>query len=90
MKGYKVTDSSRSRMFGVACESLRQLRSKGSTRLGLEGEVYLALDDGTIIDDEDYFAMIPAQTVVIFYRKTEAVVTGKPLKCESGELLYIR
>ncbi|KAL0277856.1 UNVERIFIED_CONTAM: hypothetical protein PYX00_004989 [Menopon gallinae] len=76
MKGYKVTDSSRSRMFGVACDSLRQLRSKGSTRLGLNGDVYLALDDGTIIDDEDYFALIPPQTVIVFYRKTEAVVTG--------------
>ncbi|XP_014260828.1 DNA fragmentation factor subunit beta-like [Cimex lectularius] len=65
LKGFKVTDNGRKRLFGVACRSFGELLEKGSKKLQVEKDGLCAyLQDGTIIDEE-YFMTLQPQTVVI-------------------------
>lgn len=65
-------------MVGVACDCLNELIEKGRKKLSIcaKEEVTIALDDGTIVDDESYFLQLPAQTVLIFYLRNEEIETG--------------
>lgn len=76
MKGFKITDVNRRRIVGVACGSLSQLKQKACDKLGISGDVVVALEDGTQVDEEDYFQLLPAQSVFVVHRKTERILTG--------------
>ena len=76
MKGYKITDGQRSKLVGIACNSLQELRRKSYQKLGITEDCIVALEDGTVVDDEDYFRVIPNQSVLVFYRKNEKIKTG--------------
>ena len=78
-KGFKVTDKKRSKLVGVGCDSLSELVEKGRKKLSIAEDVVVALNDGTIVDDDDYFLNLPPQTILIFYRKNENILTGESL-----------
>ncbi|KAK3913171.1 DNA fragmentation factor subunit beta [Frankliniella fusca] len=80
MNGYKVTNASRSRICGIACKNLHQLREKGCQKLNLSSStIIVRLQDGTIVDDEEYFKTIAPQTIFILSPPDEAVATGHEL-----------
>jgi len=79
MKGYKITNGARSKTVGVACKTFSDLKKKGVSKLGLvetEDKIVVALEDGTFVDDEEYFLTLPAQTVFVFYRQDQPITTG--------------
>lgn len=76
MKGYKVSDAKRNRTVGVACQTLDELRVKGSFKLNIEKNVQIQLLDGTFVDDEDYFQTLPSQTVFLLLKPGESAYTG--------------
>lgn len=75
MKGYKVTDGQRSKIIGIACKSLQELETKARQKLQFHGRAVISLDDGTLVQDEEYFKCLPAQTVFILYKPHEPVLT---------------
>lgn len=79
MKGYKVTDASRSKRVGVACQSLQELIEKGCRKLSidhsLQNRIVVQLEDGTIVDNEEYFTTLPQNTLLLFSLPDEDVLT---------------
>lgn len=78
-KGYKVTDVRRDKKFGVAAQSLKELIEKSRKKLEVsvncaECRVYVA-EDGTLVDDDEYLASLPPQTLLILIRNNENMVT---------------
>ncbi|XP_076874612.1 DNA fragmentation factor subunit alpha [Brachyhypopomus gauderio] len=74
VKPCKVCDWSRRRCHGVAASSLDQLKIKGREKLGFDvgTPVLVTLeDDGTIVEDEDYFLCLPSNTKFILLRHGE-------------------
>jgi len=51
--------------------SLSELRKKGIEKLGLTKECRVCTEDGTEVDDEEYFQTLTAQTVFVFARPDE-------------------
>lgn len=77
MKGFKVsTNEERSKKYGIAANSLKMLREKISSKLNLK-LFKLFLSDGILIDDEDYFQSIAAQSHIIVAGNDEEIKTGK-------------
>ncbi|XP_046383308.1 DNA fragmentation factor subunit beta isoform X1 [Ischnura elegans] len=80
LRGFKVADSKRSRICGVACATLSDLRLKGCRKLNISNseasKVAILLQDGTFVEDDDYFQTLPAQTLFIFQKKGETALTG--------------
>lgn len=78
MKGYKVSNAKRTKMCGIACRSLKELTEKARKKFevpkSVNVEVYLS--DGTMVDTEEYFASLPAQTVLILKQDDEEILTG--------------
>lgn len=67
MQPYKVTDPERRQRIGIAASSLHQLVDIARRRLlsfaGNDRPAQLLLDDdGTLVDDPAYFALLPPQT----------------------------
>ncbi|XP_060708298.1 DNA fragmentation factor subunit alpha [Hemiscyllium ocellatum] len=64
----KICDSSRLQTFGVAVKSLQDLVAKGKEKLCLgksdaqQTFTVVLEDDGTVVDDEDYFKYLPENT----------------------------
>ncbi|XP_063235539.1 DNA fragmentation factor subunit beta isoform X2 [Bacillus rossius redtenbacheri] len=83
MKGYKVTNADRSRTVGVACTSLQELIEKARIKFMISKDeiVNLQLEDGTFVDDDNYFETLPQQTLLIMLRPQENALTG-------AEILY--
>lgn len=80
-KGYKVTrNSERSKKYGIAASSLEMLRTKIVKKFNLK-LFNLFLSDGSLIEDEDYFQSIPAQTLIIVAEDGEDVKTGEFSRC---------
>ncbi|XP_073977037.1 DNA fragmentation factor-related protein 4 isoform X3 [Rhodnius prolixus] len=78
--GFKVTDTNRSKLYGVGCRNLQELLSKGCSKLKLDVEnVNVYLQDGTVIDNENYFSTIAEQTILILATESEKVVTSADL-----------
>ncbi|XP_071441472.1 DNA fragmentation factor subunit beta [Hetaerina americana] len=79
-KGFKVADSQRSRICGVACTTLADLRLKGCRKLNFDkaeaANVKVLLQDGTFVEDDDYFQTLPPQTMFIFQKEGETALTG--------------
>lgn len=80
MKGYKVTNGQRSKLVGIACNSLAELRRKSCQKLGIPEDSVITLEDGTVVDDDDYFRLLPNQTVLVFYKKKEKIKTGNKME----------
>jgi hypothetical protein len=76
MKGYKVSDVKRNRTVGVACQTLDELKVKGSLKLNIKTNVRVQLLDGTFVNDEDYFQTLPSQTVFLLLKPGESAFTG--------------
>ena len=76
MKGYKVSDATRCRTVGVACQTLDELRVKGCVKLNIKNNVRIQLLDGTCVDDEYYFQTLPSQTVLLFLKPGESAYSG--------------
>ena len=66
---------------GLMADSLKQLRTYGCRKLQLnEDEVKeLRLEDGTLIDDEEYFKSLPSNSVVIFLKENDNWESSKAL-----------
>ncbi|KDR15630.1 DNA fragmentation factor subunit beta [Zootermopsis nevadensis] len=76
MKGCKVSDANRNRTVGVACQTLDELKVKGSQKLCIKKNVRVQLLDGTFVNDEDYFQTLPSQTVFLLLKPGESAFTG--------------
>lgn len=65
---FKILDEDQSIKKGVTAHSLADLIERGAEKLGLPSghKVKLALEDGTEIDDEDYFLTVPENSTLIF------------------------
>lgn len=78
MKGYKVSDAKRTKTYGIACRSLKELSEKARKKFEIPKsvmtEVYLS--DGTVVDTEEYFSSLPSQTVLILKQDNEDILTG--------------
>ena len=58
--------------------NLADVKSKGSKKLGMEVQPHVVLEeDGTEIDDEEYFACVPEQTILMLLRNDEKWTTGR-------------
>ncbi|KAM3964589.1 DNA fragmentation factor-related protein 4 [Aphomia sociella] len=78
-KGYKVTDVKREKKIGIAAENLDELIEKSRKKLGFnvscaECRLFVA-EDGTRVDDDEYLASLPPQTLFILLKDTEEMVT---------------
>lgn len=77
MKAFKVTaNKDRSKKFGIAANSIEALNEKVKKKFGIES-FELFLSDGSLIDDEDYFLSLPAQSLIVVAEKGEEVKTGE-------------
>ncbi|XP_073731462.1 DNA fragmentation factor subunit alpha [Misgurnus anguillicaudatus] len=75
LKACKVCDVGRQNCYGIAVTSLGQLKIKGAEALGISASASVSVvleDDGTIIEDEDYFLCLPANTkfMLLDYKET--------------------
>ncbi|PFX19277.1 DNA fragmentation factor subunit alpha [Stylophora pistillata] len=63
-KPFKICNSERTKTQGIVAESLKELKERGSSKLGIvAGSCRVFLDsDGTEIDDEEYFSFLEDQT----------------------------
>jgi hypothetical protein len=76
LKGLKVVlNSDRQRKYGMASNSLESLKTKISEKFKNE-KFDLYLNDGSLIEDEDYFQSIPAQSVIVVAEEGEVVKSG--------------
>lgn len=77
LKGYKVTDVSRTRKIGIACRSFQDLKQKACSKLNVTNdpaEVNVFLLDGSLIDEE-YFHTLEPQTTLILQMPGEKVLS---------------
>lgn len=71
---FKIWNLDRTIKKGVVASSLQDLIEKGKDKLGLQStedlRVVLA-DDGTEVDDEDYFVFLPHNSTLMILHKTQ-------------------
>lgn len=66
-KAYKIQDVNRKTRKGVVARSLANLRKKGIEKLGVDEDgCRVCTEDGTEVEDEEYFQSLPAQTLFVF------------------------
>ena len=72
-KPFKVQDRNPHNRRGVVANSLEELRDVGCRKLNLDIDNLqsLRLEDGTIVDDEEYFQFLPDHAVIIFLKENE-------------------
>lgn len=70
-KAYKIQDVNRTKRIGIVANNFNDLKKKGKKRLAIAGDCRVCLEDGTIVDDEDYFITLPHQTVFVFVQPNE-------------------
>ncbi|KAL4709953.1 hypothetical protein ACJJTC_003916 [Scirpophaga incertulas] len=78
-KGFKVTDLKRDKKIGVAAENLDELIIKSCQKLGFnvastECRLFVA-EDGTRVDENEYFNTLPPQTLFVLLKNREKMVT---------------
>lgn len=82
---FKVWSSDRSSKKSVTASTLEDLKAKGKGKLGVPAEekVNVVLEeDGTEVDEEDYFTFLPFNTTVMILRHEE---TWRPPGAERGK-----
>lgn len=89
-KTCSVCDSSRQKTYGVAVSSLNELKTKACEKLHLTSipkAAMLVLDeDGTIVEDEDYFLCLPGNTKFMLLKEKE---TWKPYGTVDGGTAWL-
>lgn len=72
MIAYKIQDIHRRRI-GVVAKSLQDLLQRGCKKLGVVNvdECRLYLEDGTEVEDQEYFQTLPPQTVFVIVKEDE-------------------
>lgn len=77
IKGFKVAlNRDRSKKYGIAANSLEMLRNKIIAKFNLKSFINLYID-GSLLDNEEYFLTVPAQSLVIIGLEGEEVKTGR-------------
>lgn len=71
MKAYKIQDVNRKKRTGIVADSLADLKQKGKKKLAMTTDCRVCLEDGTEVEDDDYFNTLPLQTVFVFVRPEE-------------------
>lgn len=71
MKAYKIQDVKRNKRAGVVASSLADLKQKGASKLAVPKNCRVCLEDGTDVEDDEYFKFLPSQTVLVFVRPDE-------------------
>lgn len=77
LKGYKVTDVTRTRKIGIACRNFHDLKQKACLKLNITNdpaEVNVFLLDGSLIDEE-YFHTLAPQTTLILQKPGEKILS---------------
>ncbi|XP_064213539.1 tRNA (guanine(26)-N(2))-dimethyltransferase [Tribolium castaneum] len=83
-KGFKVTDSERKSRVGIAAKTLDDLKRKTVEKFKLElppDEIFLQTQDGTLVENDEYFQTLHAQTLLIWVKNGEKAPTD-------AEILY--
>lgn len=84
VKGFKVTDSERKVRVGIAAKSFEDLKKKTMEKFKLklnENQILFQTADGTVVENNDYFETLEAQTLLIWVKKGERAETD-------AEILY--
>ena len=71
VKAYKIQDVNRKKRTGIVAESFFDLKQKGMKKLAMTTDCRVCLEDGTEVEDDDYFNTLPLQTVFVFVRPEE-------------------
>lgn len=83
-KGFKVTDAERKVRVGIAARNLGDLRKKTTEKFKLNlkpEQITFQTSDGTLVENDDYFQTLNAQTLLIWTKEGERAQTD-------AELLY--
>lgn len=83
-KGYKVTDADRKSRMGIAARNLQDLKVKTKAKFKLtmnEDEIFFQTQDGTSVENDDYFHTLDPQTLLIWVKRGEKAPTD-------AEILY--
>lgn len=82
-RGFKVTDSERKFRVGIAAKNLDELKRKTIEKFKLNAstEILFQTPDGTLIENDDYFQTLDAQTLLVWSKQGERAQTD-------AELLY--
>ena len=91
---FKVFIPEKKEQFGVVARSLRLLRDGIQKRYGLKSGFKIFLTDGTVVDDEEYFAFLEPQTLLIVKNAIpldDAKTSGKfvCLGCVTGDRYWL-
>lgn len=83
-KGYKITDAERKTRVGIAVRNFDELKKKTIDKFKLSlssAQISFQTPDGTMVESEDYFQTLPAQTLLIWVKSGERAETD-------AEILY--
>ena len=72
-KPLKIQDGTATRRIGVVARTLHELHKKGVHKLNMGDEVVRVVleEDGSLIEDEDFFNSLEENTVLVFLRPGE-------------------
>ena len=70
-KAYKVQDVFKKKRTGIVACGLTDLKRKGIKKLLVPKDCRVCLEDGTQVEDDEYFKTLPPQTVFVFVRPDE-------------------
>ncbi|XP_059618944.1 DNA fragmentation factor subunit beta [Phlebotomus argentipes] len=82
-KGYKISNVGRTKKYGIVVSSLRDLLKKASAKFQIEDCKCFLAQDGTLVEDEEYFKSLPAQTLFVIAGKHDNVKTDFELLFEA-------
>jgi hypothetical protein len=83
-KGFKVTDAERKSRVGIAAKTLDDLKKKTVDKFKLKlsaRDIFFQTQDGTLVESDDYFQTLHAQTLLVWLKNGEKAETD-------AEILY--
>jgi hypothetical protein len=83
-KGFKVTDAERKSRVGIAAKTLDDLKKKTVDKFKLKlsaRDIFFQTQDGTLVESDDYFQTLHAQTLLVWVKNGEKAETD-------AEILY--
>lgn len=86
---FKVLIPDQKDQFGVVARSLRVLRDSIQKRYGLKSGFEIFLTDGTAVDNEEYFAFLEPQTLLIVKYAIPSGDTKTSGKLSVDDLYYM-